>query len=892
MLKIYCEYMEEPVGIDVKIPRFCWNFEPDDRIYGRQISYRILIDEKKENLVENKAFAWDSGQINSEISDNIPYSGSELKSGTTYYTKVCIQLENGNQEESSISSFTTGLMHDEWRENWIGTPMWTEFCCRYRKVFTVHNGLKNAAFFVASPNFNVVSVNGKKADDTVLNNATTDWDKTKLYRTYPVTELLEVGENVLGIECGKGWIAVKEGKEEGVGCENTFSAQLMLEYENGVTEWIYSDTESWYYSPDGPIRKNSLYDGETYDARCEMNGWDMPGYEMDARWKLPVAIEEGAGIVRAQYLEPIRIVKELRPVRIMELNDGSFTFDMGQNFAGWARIKISEPCGKKIVMKYAELIHEDGTVNQLSLRTAKATDVYISKGIDEAIYEPRFTYHGFRYVQVWGLSVKPNEQTLIGCQVRSDVRKISDFRSSNDLLNRIYSVINWTEESNLHGVPTDCPQRDERLGWLNDMTVRNECALYNYRLPALYTKWLQDIRDTQGKRTGAISDTAPFIKYGIRPADPVSSSFLLVPENIFLHYGDKRILEENYEAIKRWVSYLKGASDHYILRYSMMGDWAGPVGSTEPGSEGAGAVSAITPTILMATGFLVYDYTLLADMAKILRKKDEEKFYSEEAIRVKEAFNNKFYNKKRKYYAQNSQASNIFPLYLGIVPEEDRGAVLKNLVNDIKKHGTHLTTGNLCTRYALEVLFRNGEKDLAFQLLTQKEYPSWGYMIENGATTIWERWEKVEEAGPEAGMASHNHPMNGAAGIVYGKYLGGIAADKEQPGFRNIIIRPEIPKKLNQMEYCFDTIKGRISSSWEKQDNHLKMKFVIPFNCTAKIFIPVTNERKCVHSSDMVYKDDEFKFLTDRIKNGVFDEESSSLIVNTVSGEYEFVIDG
>lgn len=373
------------------------------------------------------------------------------------------------------------------------------------------------------------------------------------------------------------------------------------------------------------------------------------------------------------------------------------------------------------------------------------------------VYEPCFTYHGFRYVQVEGFLGEPGPEAITGRVVRSSVEQIGSFRCSNPLINQLHKNIVWTESNNLHGLPTDCPQRDERLGWLNDMTVRAEEAVYNFNLVNLYAKWVDDIADTQGKKTGAIADTAPYVKYGRRPADPVASSYLIVPWLSYLHYGDLRTLEKHYEGFKRWVTYLGNMADNNIINFSEIGDWAPPVTEAAEGSIGAGAVSAKTPGALMSTGYYYLNAALMSKFAHILGKNEDERYYAKLAAEISDAFNREFFHRDTCSYGSGNQASNVFPLYLGIVPQECQQAVLHNLVRDVmEKHGCHVTTGNLCTKYLIDVLAEMGMVDLAFALVTQKTYPSWGYMLSMGATTIWERWEYVT-CGKLAGMGSHNH---------------------------------------------------------------------------------------------------------------------------------------
>lgn len=842
-MKVYCEYLENPVGIDLKHPRFSWEGESGGNGRGQK-SYHIYVAKKKKDLKEKANLVWDSGEVLSAQNVNVPYAGDRLETAETYYYQVEAMDEPDGIRHSGEGSFTTGIMEEQpWRASWLGGPWMEEGAFWFRTSISIQKKVEAAFIYVVSPNYYVLTVNGKKCSDAVLQNANTDSAKTVLYATYPVKDLLKQGENAIGIELGNGWKALSMSvAQAGLG-EHLFSLQMLLKFDDGSSQWILSESDDWFYTNKGPVKENCIYHGETYDARCELPGWNEIGYDMGSAgvpWYQAVEFEPEPGEVKAQYLEPIKVVAYREPEKIYQLPDGSYTFDMGQNFSGWSRLKIKGPKGLSIKMLHAELMHDDHTVNQLSLRGVRATDTYILKGEGVEIYEPRFTYHGYRYVQVFGLLHKPDADTITGCVVRSDVAQIGTFVCNEPLLNQLQSNINWTEQSNLHSIPTDCPQRDERLGWINDMTVRNECALYNFRLAQLYTKWLRDIRDTQGEKTGAITDTAPFRVFGCRPADPVGAVTFLLPWNMYRHYGDKRIIEECYDANKKLAAYLKRNSTEYIIRWATMGDWASPVGETDKNSIGGGAVSTVTPLRLMATAYFYYDCCLMANMARVLGREEDAAYYLYEAGKIKQAFIREFYNPQEKCFGKNSQGSNTIALYLGLVPEADRDAVLKNLIADIQSNDMHLTTGNMCSRYIIEVLLQNGYRDIAYELLTQTTYPSWGYMIENGATTLWERWEKVTEECPMSKMASHNHPMYGAVGVCFYKYFAGIDADEKEPGFKNVIVRPVIPTKLQKVEAGVQTLHGKIGNTWEKKkDGSFFMRTEIPFNCTATVRIPL-----------------------------------------------------
>lgn len=838
-IRLFCEYMVSPVGVDTETPLFTW--------YTDSVSTDPALARLTLRQAGTDAAQWDTGFIRDK--GRYVYDGAPLKSGRTYLWRVTVK-RGETESVSEEARFTMGLLpSDAWKPAWVGGIRIDAKCYMYRSVWTAAKPVKSAAAFVASPNYNVVTVNGQKPDDSVLNNTFANYDKSLYYATYDITHLVQKGENAIGLMTGLGWRSLREA-EDGVGWgDSLFALQIMMEYEDGAEDWVFSDPDRFRYTTNGPVVYNSIYNGEVYDARLEMPGWDKVGFD-ESRWSDAVEKEPPEGALRSQMLEPIRVTGEMPIKEILPAPNGSWTLDFGKNFAGWVRIRMQGERGKKITICPAEMIKDDGSVDPTSLRRARPVDTYIFKGDGYEEWEPEFTYHGFRYAQITGLDQKPEPGMFTGCIVRSDVERIGSFSTENPIVQGFYDMVCQTEESNLHGVPTDCPQRDERLGWLNDMTVRNEGAMYGFRLYQLYAKWLRDIRDTQGKVTGAITDTAPFLRYGFRPADPVSGSFLLLPWNLYLHYGDDRIIRENYDANARWVKYLMKNRKDGVVRFSSMGDWAAPVAGTDPTSTGGGALSTITPPLLMSTGFLYFDCTLMAKMARVLNLPDDERMWLETADTVKNDFNRAFFHPEGMYYGENSQAANIIALYFGLANEKDVPSVLKRLTDDIESHGRHLTTGNICTRFGIEVLFRMGEEDLAWHLISQTEYPSWGFMLVNGATTVWERWEKLGANDFMAEMAAMNHPMNGSAVVSLYKYLAGILPDETNPGFGNIIFRPVFPKKAPDAGAQIATVRGKVSSRWIRKDNRIHLKITVPPGSTAAVYLPKALSPKTVQSGE------------------------------------------
>lgn len=869
-----CELMDEPAGIDCQTPRFSWGV---NGTYGMQKAYRIRV-------ALDKAFGacvWDSGYIESTNNNLIQYGGLPLESGTRYYYQIEIFCQN-ECLESSIETFVTGILDEErknWDLCWVGGAGVRNHSYLIRWPFLTKKKVEEAAVFVASPNYYQLYLDGKPCGDTRLNNARTEYAKTLLYATYPM-ELAE-GRHVLGIEIGNGWYAMEKAERGIARGEHLIAVKIRMKYADGSEEWIESSHENCFISACAPDVKNSIYNGETIDARKNQTGYSLPDFimEKDKGWSKAFWQDPPGGQVKSQMMEPIRIMEERLPQSIHPCKDGSFVVDFGQNFAGWLRLTARGPAETVITMRFAELINEDGTINDCSMNGLHVTDTFILGGIGDETFEPKFTYHGFRYVQIYGLLDPPKPEDLVGCVAYSSVKRISGFHSGSELLNRFYQAMLWTEKSNLYGMPTDCPQRAERVGWLNDMTVRSECALYNYRLPMLYRKWAGDIRDTQGSVTGAISDTAPFCRMGQKPADPVSTSFLLVPWNTYCFYGDRKILEENYKACQRWAEYLDRHSKDGLVEYGPMGDWASPLKWCDSGSIGAGAVSKITPTVFMSSGYQYYNYKLLEKMAAALSETEDEKCFGEKAEIVKKAFLKKYYHEKEGYFCENSQACNAFPLYLGMLEGEEAQKVLGHLLQDIMEtNHCHLTTGNLCSRYVVETLFLYGHATEAFALLTQTSYPSWGYMLENGATTLWERWEKVEDYKGVSRMASYNHAMTGAVCVCFHKYLAGIRPDGNAPGFRNAVVRPLIPKGLRYVKGTVETVSGTFSCEWRfLEEKTLYVCVQVPFNCTADIYLPVDwgngeeMQVKCKGHADKKFEEvclQEGKFLKNRVSSG------------------------
>ncbi len=827
---LFCEYVSNPLGVDVIRPRFSWELEHSER--GQlQSAYQVLVASSQKNLDAENGDKWDSGKVASEESINVIYAGSALKSEKTYYWKIRIWEKDEKMSPwSKVATFEMGLLNpDDWRGRWIegkshgestsSDPVHGTTKMPYgyllRKEFSIEKDIAQARVYVSGLGYYEMRINGNKIGDFVLDPGWTDYKKRVLYSTYDVSKYVKKGKNVVGIILGNG----RHIEAYGYGPPKTI-LQLNIEFTDGVSKNIVTD-ESWK-SASGPILSNDIYNGETYDARLERPGWDTPLYD-DSDWDgAKIADEPGGKLVSQASFPPIKVTKIIQPIEITSPNPDVYIYDFGQNFTGWVRLCLSGPRDTTVKLRYAELLHEDGMINVVPNRGAKATDTYILKGEEEEVYEPRFTYHGFRYVEVTGFPGTPTLENIEGRVVHSAVEPTGGFICSNSLINSIHKNVLWGQLSNLMSVPTDCPQRNERMGWMGDAQLVTEEAIYNFQMAGFYTKWLEDIGDSQAE-DGSVPDVVPPY-WSHYPADPAwGTACVVIPWYLYQYYGDKRVLEKCYSGIKRWVEFLAGKATDYILSYSKYGDWCPP----------AHIKPVDTPGELTSAWYYYHDALILSKIAHILGKSAEAKRYSQLSSKIKEAFNKKFL--KDDHYATGSQTSNVLPLFLDMVPEDKKEAVLKNLMDDIVvTHGAHLNTGIVGTRYILDVLTKYGQADLAYKLATQTTYPGWGYMLREGATTLWERWEYLADGG----MNSHNHIMFGSIDAWFYKVLAGINIDPAGPGFRKVIIRPHIVGDLNYVSASIKTTRGILSSSWKKSDHSLALNISLPVNTQAKVSVP------------------------------------------------------
>lgn len=852
-----CEYLSNPLGIDVRQPRFAWGLDHTAR-GQRQTAYQILVATQPGLLDQDKGDQWDSGKVVSEDSTQVVYSGKPLASGAAYYWKVRSWDKDGNASPySRVVQFEMGLLSaDEWKGQWIGGAN------QLRTEFQLAEAVARARVYICGLGYYEMRVNGSKVGSNVLDPGWTTYEKRVLYTTYDVTPLLRRGANAVGVMLGEGWYKAR-----------ALLLQMNIELVNGKRLSVTS-SPAWR-GKDGPITSDSVWDGEIYDATRETPGWDRPGFN-DSNWAAAQVLKSPGGVLSAQMMPPIRVVDTITPVGLTNPQPGIYVYDLGQNFSGWAQLRVKGPRGAAVKLRFSELLYDDGMINRENIRGAKARDTYILRGEGGLeVYEPRFTYHGFRYVEVTGFPGTPSLDSLRGRVVRSDVESVGSFAASKPLLNQIQRLIRWGQSTNLHSIPTDCDQRDERLGWLGDAHVTAEEAMLNFDMAAFYTNFVRDIRDVQGA-DGSLTDTVPH-RYGSRPADPAwGTAYPLLCWYMYEQYGDRRILEEHYEGLKKYVEFLRTKAPDNVLRYSYYGDWV----AIEP-----------TPGELVSDAYYYYDVQLLAKMAGILGKSADAQTYAQLATQIKDAFNREFYDAKRGVYATGTQTANTLPLFLGLVPPEAKEAVGGKLFNDIVyQHDSHVTTGFIGVKYLLPLLSRSGLSDLAYDLATQTTFPSWGYMIANGATTLWELWHK--RTGPS--MNSHNHPMMGSVGTWFYQALAGINVEPDGVGYRRIRIAPQIVRDLTWVSATVETVRGTVSSSWTHSPGMITLEVVIPVNSDAKIVIPKEEQMSDVviyEGERVVWEKGKYVPGTPGI-TGASQGTDGSITIEVGSGRYAFKLTG
>lgn len=889
-----CEYLINPICIDVHKPRFSWTLMHNER-NQKQSAYQIIASSKKSLILLKEGDLWDSGKISSEQSFNIPYEGKILKTDSNFFWRVKWWDKNNNESDfSHIAYFSTALLHEsDWIAKWISRKEFIDKRSRrrlqyksggrnlmgrirelhalyLRKEFSLQKAIQSAKIYICGLGFYKLRINGEKIGNAILDPAQTDYNHLALYSTYDITEYLKT-HNAIGIILGNGRCIELWGYDF-----PKVIAQIHIHFKDGTREILYTD-ETWKIS-NGPIQENGIYFGEKYDARLEKPGWDHPNFD-DKTWNN--AVEVSGYRLASQKMQPIQITKLLKPQQLYNPRSGVYVYDFGQNFSGYARLKVRGPRGCEIKLRFAELLNEDKTINIATNGNAPATDIFILKGEGEEIFEPHFTYHGFRFVELTGYPGVPTIDTIEGIFFHTNVSQVGNFFCSNDLINKIHTNILFGQLSNLMSIPTDCPQRDERMGWMGDAQLVVEEAIFNFDMVCFYTKYLNDIKISQ-KSNGAISDVVPPY-WNLYPADPAwGTALITIAWYIYWYYHDLRILEDYYDSLKKYIDFLSSISKNNLLFQGKYGDWCPPCSIT----------SRTTPNELVSSYYFYHDTLYLSKIAEILGKKEDYKTYKKKAQDIKIAFNKEFL-KTGAYAAHKlspldritSQTSNILPLSLNIIPPNKHKSVLNSLINSIRDdYDYHFSTGIIGTRYIFDVLTDNGFPDIIYKMVNQKSFPGYGYMIQEGASTLWERWEKLEGGG----MNSHNHIMLGSVDTWFYKTLAGI--NSVEPGWKKLRIKPFLPNDMNYVSASIRTILGLIYSAWEKIENKIKFTFTIPIGSIAEIWLPIKNDNSIIKEGDtIIWKSNKTIEAINQIC--YLDIKRNHVIFKIGSGYYEFLVE-
>ncbi|MBX7256499.1 MAG: glycoside hydrolase family 78 protein [Candidatus Hydrogenedentes bacterium] len=743
-----------------------------------------------------------------------------------------------------------------------------------RREFDAASPVKRAMVYISGLGLYELYINGERIGDQVLAPGCTEYNKRTFYNTYDVTDVVQSGKNAVGVWLGNGrYYAPRTGEPTAT---RTYGYpkllfQLRLEMADGSVQEVVSD-ESWKLTTAGPIRANNEYDGETYDARLEMPGWDKTGFD-DSQWQTPLLVEKPGEVMSAQMSKPIKVNAVLHPVAMTNPKPGMYVFDMGQNMVGWCKLKVKGPAGTRVTLRHSEVVHDDGTLYLDNIRGAKVTDEYILKGSGKETYEPRFTYHGFRFVELVGYPGQPDLDVLEGCVVHDAVTPAGSFECSNKLVNAIYKNVVWGTRGNYRSMPTDCPQRDERQGWLGDRSEVSRGESFMFDTSAFHSKWICDMHDGQ-REDGSISDVCP--TYWPLYNDNVTwpSTFVIVPGMVYDQYGDSRTIERHYDGMRKWIKHMEAGLKDDIYPKDNYGDWCVPpeeqhlIHSKDPMRQ--------TPGDFLGTAYLYYDLTLMAKYAKMLGKKDDEKEYLALAERLKTAFNKKFWNAEEAKYANGAATTCVLPIAFGLVPEDGKDRLFQRLVDKIMiDNKGHTSTGLIGGQWLMRVLADNGRSDVAYTITQQSDYPSWGYMVNKNATTVWELWNG-DTADPA--MNSHNHVML-VGDLITWFYQGLAGIRPDSPGAQKLVLKPTPVEGLDFVKASWKSQFGQIFSEWRRANGKLIWQVTVPANSTAVAYMPTTDAASVTEGGKPVKDVEGIK--VGKAKEGVLELELGS-------GQYTF----
>ncbi|WP_447640945.1 MULTISPECIES: family 78 glycoside hydrolase catalytic domain [Chitinophagaceae] len=823
------EYLQSPIGIDNPQPRFTWLLENIPTASNSSAYNKIIVGTDSLAVLKGKGNVWDAPRspINVQL---VTFNGKALQPFTKYFWKVVVYL-NQKSVSSAVQSFETGMISSHnWHGSWISDNQQKEVrpAPYFRKVFSVQRKITSARAYIAVAGLYELYINGERVGDHYLDPMFTRYDRRNLYVSYDVTKEIKNGQNVIGVVLGNGWynfqsIAVWDYERAPWRNRPTFCLDLRITYDDNTVETISSD-KSWKTTL-GPIVYNSIYTGQHYDARKEMPGWNLSGFD-DSKWEQVINRQAPASAIVAQALQPIRHVEKIDPVDYKKIDDTTWLYNIGRNIAGVTQLTVDGDSTTIIKVIHAERLDKNGRIDQSNvdyfLRDAQknndpfATDIYYLSGRGKETFVPHFDYKGFQYVQV--VSNKPielSQKSLVAYSMHSDVPAIGNIESSNDVINNIHRATKASYLANLFGYPTDCPQR-EKNGWTGDAHIAIETGLYNFDAITIYEKWLADMRDEQ-QPNGTLPSIVPTDGWGYEWGNGPdwTSAVAIIPWNIYMFYGDDKILKDNYDNIRRYVDRAALTAPDGLTSWGL-GDWI--------------PVKSKTPVEFTSSIYYYADVEILSKIANLFHREEDYQKYHQLKEKIRAAINDKYLNREKAIYGEGFQTELAAPLFWGIVPDTLKLRVAENLAKTVTRNNYHLDVGLLGTKAILSALSDNGQASTAYKLASQKTYPSWGWWMVNGATTLYENWNIEAQRD-----LSLNHIMFGEIGAWLYKGLGGIKPDEKNPGFKNIILTPNFVEGLDYFNAEHVGPYGKIVSSWQSNKKEIQYAVTIPSNSTATI---------------------------------------------------------
>lgn len=878
------ENLINPTGIDVLRPTFSWQFSSNESNVV-QSAYEIKVASDSKSLSDGKVF-WKSGKVNSDQSVYVPFNGQMLVSNQRYYWQVRVWDNKGNVSEwSTVSYWQMGFLnHSDWKAEWI-MPGYKEEDAHpsplMRKEFDSHKKIRYATAYITAHGLYEAQINGKRVGDAYLTPGFTSYNKRLQYQAYDVTDFLKDGANAIGVTLSDGWYrgtCTFNNDKNVFGTDIALLFQLEIIYADGTTATIFSD--GTWKSNTGSIRSSSNYDGEFSDARLKKEGWSTAGYN-DRDWSSVKTANFSKEVLVATYNEVVRRHEVIKPVKIFKTPRGEQVLDFGQNLVGWVQFKVKGKEGDKITISHAEVLDKSGNFYTENLRRAKAQDIYILSSNSDDTLEPHFSWHGFRYAKVEGYKGELSPDNFAAIVIYSDMDKTGFFNCSNKLLNQLQSNIEWGLRGNFLDIPTDCPQRNERLGWTGDAQVFFRTATFLRGVNNFFTKWLKDLSADQ-LPDGRVPHVIPQAlgAWGKGGSAGWSDAATIIPWGMYQVYGDKRILESQYQSMKLWVDFIKKQCTGDLWnKGNHFGDWL--FYSVNDDRDGQ---SAITDKHLIAQCFYAYSTQLLINAAKELGKKEDVSYYTSLLQKIKDAFINE-YTTRNGATMSNTQTSYVLALQFDMFPEPLRQQAADRLVANIKQFKNHLTTGFLGTPYLCHVLSRYGYSDVAYSLLLQESYPSWLYPVTKGATTIWERWDGIRPNGDfqTTSMNSFNHYAYGAIGDWMYRVMVGIDVEEGSIGYKKISIHPHIGGNLTYANASYETPYGKLFSGWKLEDKKLLLNAEIPTNTSAIIYIPIVNNgevtvngQPLLSSKSVIVADKTKEYVSVRVGSGKYEFSTPS----------------